>query len=343
MRQPDRESNLTSAWRALDRRSAKAGWGIIEIFSTANCCVMAGRRGSSNEECVLVGVDGPIAMPKTQLPKGQGFSLIATDITGERPGYSWFALIRHEHGALELFTKVAIDLVVLVEKIATSHGQQVGSAIVSRILAWQAFMKRGREGLLSAEEEIGLVGELTVLSNLVFDGVPPITAIECWAGPEDGLHDFEIGTGAIEVKTTTNPSHFVARISCLDQLDDGVRRPLYIAAVRLAQTPTGTTLSELVDRMMREFSEEGAAALFTSKLVASGFVPSDAPDYTRRFRCAELTYRPVSTIAPRLTRSNVPAAVLDATYSLDLEAYPPDSDTYAGISNNFGVGAYGTN
>lgn len=73
-----------------------------------------------------------------------------------------------------------------------------------------------------------------------------VLALESWVGPLNAVRDFEIGTGAIEVKTTISAVGFPAKIGSLEQLDDSARQPLFLAGVRLRQGETGQNLSELV-------------------------------------------------------------------------------------------------
>ncbi len=331
------DTELTSAWRALSGQATGDGWKVIELFSLGNCCVMAGRRGSRNEESVLVGVRGSLPAQPFQLPRGQGFSLISTELHGHPVDHSWFALVRQESGSLELFAKVAVDLVNLMASTSAQDGLRIHSAMISRIRAWQAFMKRDSDGVLSTEEEIGLFGELLVLQNLLNDGISEFDALDSWGGPDDGLHDFLLGDGAIEVKTTIAPAGFIARIANLDQLDDSLHQPLFVAAVRLAQLSEGATLPDLIDQVAGKLHDPGATALFNSRLVSAGYMDMTRAEYTRRFRCSELTYRIIGTDSPRLTRSNVPATIHEARYSLDLDALPVAASTYADISNSLGV------
>ncbi|UQB80136.1 PD-(D/E)XK motif protein [Pseudomonas shirazica] len=69
---------------------------------------------------------------------------------------------------------------------------------------------------LSAAEQIGLFGELWVLSNVLLPTIGPRVS-HLWSGPESERHDF-VGQGVhVEVKTTTRsePKHEISRF---DQL-----------------------------------------------------------------------------------------------------------------------------
>lgn len=331
------EEQLASAWRALSGEAGSAGWKVIDLFSANGCKVMAGRKGTGNEESLLVGISGATVPAESQLPRGQGFIFIHTELPGDASKRTWFALVRQQSGQLPLFSLMAADLVSLLARLGGDGGEGILSALMTRIHAWQSFMKHNRPDLLSSEEEIGLVGELFVLGNLISDGMPPADAIQSWVGPTDGLHDFTIGPGGIEVKSTTAPKGFVAKIGSLDQLDNSLYQPLYVGSVRLWQSNNGSTLPDLVDLLKEKIHDEAAIALLSSRLVAAGYIDSMRNHYVRRFVNRELAYRLVKDDSPRLTRANVPSAIYDAKYMMDLDVIPVVATTFSEISSNLGV------
>lgn len=330
------EEQLASAWRALSGAAEGSGWKAIDIFRSGNCCVMAGR-GSENEESLLVGVAGISVPNESLLPRGRGFSLIPAKPQDSAPNYIWLALVRQQGGPLPLFSLMTADLVVLLKSIEKEDGSRISSSFTARISAWQDFMKRDHSGLLSAEEEVGLIGELVILGNLITDGMTASNAIESWAGPEDGLHDFVIGTGCIEAKTTASPTGFIAKIGSLDQLDNSLHQPLYVGAVRLTQAPEGRTLPELIATLMNNIGNPATQALLSSKLVAAGYINAMHGKYVRRFLQKELSYRLVNDSSPRLTRANVPASIMEARYSLDIDAIPVTATTFSEIYGKMGI------
>lgn len=312
------EEQLTSAWRALSGEAVRSGWKVINIFRSENCCIMAGRSGE-NKESLLVSIAGISPSNESLLPRGRGFSLAFIEPQNNTPNHVWLALSRQQNAPLPLFSLMTADLFTLLKSIAQNNGTRIFSSFTARISAWQDFMKRDHSGLLSAEEEIGLIGELIILEDLITSGIAVSNAIESWAGPEDRLHDFVIGTGSIEAKTTTSPTRFIAKIGSLDQLDNSLYAPLYIGAVRLIQVPEGKTLPEFVSNIK---DRTGNLAIFSCKLIAAGYIDAMHSKYVRRFLQKELSYRLVNDDSPRLTRINVPAAVIDAKYSLDIDSIP---------------------
>ncbi|WP_050570877.1 PD-(D/E)XK motif protein [Dickeya zeae] len=329
------EEQLAAAWRALNAGSQGSGWKVIDLFKFKNCLVKAGRKAGGNEESLLFGIRGT-AIPSV-LPYGQGFAFTHTELNSEEFEIAWFSLTRQQGGQIHLFSLMATDLIELLSRLGNDDGNRILTLLTARIRAWQEFMRRDTSGILSSEEEIGLIGELVVLSNLLADGIMAFNALDAWVGPLDGLHDFTIGTGAIEVKTTTLSSGFFANIRSLDQLDDNLYKPLYVGAVRIKPSDSGKTLPEFIDGVVAVLQSDSAASFFSTKLLAAGYIETHRIQYTRRFHETELTYRLVEDESPRLTRGNVAAAIHKVQYTLDLDAMPVAAETFNQISGVLGV------
>jgi Putative PD-(D/E)XK family member, (DUF4420) len=221
---------------------------------------------------------------------------------------------------LELFGMMADDLVCLVDGCATEAEEGVLRRFLARIRAWQDFMDRHKEGVLSEEAEQGLFGELVVLERMIESGVPAGSILDAWQGPVDGLQDFMLGMGAIEVKTTLSVAGFTATISSLEQLDESLRQPLFVAAVKLALDPSGTALPAMADVIRARLHDNLAALeLLEVRLIQAGLLPAAAARYTRRFSHVSSTILAVRGNIPRLTRANVHPAIRKARYEIDLD------------------------
>ena len=331
------QEQLESSWRALSGRVRKPGWSIIEICRAESCSVHGGRRSPGGEESLLVDIRESLNVSEAQLPRGQGFSVLIAEGLPGPADHTWIAIVKQANAPLPLFGMMAADLVALLRDSGALGGQRIFAILIARIRAWQEFMKRDRSGLLSAEEEIGLVGELMVLGDLLDCGMPAEAVIEAWAGPEDGLHDLLVGVGSVEIKTTTAAAGFLADIGSLEQLDDSVRKPLYVACVRLSQEIEGMTLPEHCEALLARIEESsGAAKLLSAKLLMAGYLESVRPHYARRFTLKELGYRLVDESSPRLTRANVPGAVHRARYLMDLDVIPESAKRFSQIVDSLG-------
>ena len=321
MAQPNERNDLASAWRALaDASRDSGGWRSIPIFSSVSCRLLAARHFPGNEETILLGFQSLRAIPGEQLPEGRGFHVRVLENGPEADGRKWLALLRQPGGSLEMFTMMSLDIITTLESSSETDDDRLAGIFFARIRAWQRFMLRSQGGLLGCEAEIGLHGELIVLTLLLKAGVAPCRAVESWHGPRDGLHDFNLGIGALEVKSTISQSGFPATISSMEQMDNSIVNPLYLAGVRLQPDQSGKNLKgriELVDELLVE--DPSAKALFQVLLIHAGYSPLMEANYSKRFAHINTAIFMIDHEFPKLTRSNVPLEILKAKYQIDLD------------------------
>lgn len=316
--QSEREE-LQAAWRALAGPPESEGWRTIPIARRSPCKVFAGRHFPGNEEALLVGFAPTRLPPPNLLPQGRGFLVSREEVSGQQ-GHVWVALRRQQAGRLDLFAMMALDVLGTLEQLCDASNERLVEIFISRIAAWQEFMRRDSDGVLSAEAEVGLAGELELLNGLLDANLRAPVALQAWQGPLDGLHDFTFGTGAIEVKTTLSPAGFPARISSLDQLDDTIASPLFLAGVRLALDSQGNSLPDAVNALRSRLAEDPATLVtLNTRLLHAGYLDDVADRYTRRFTPAGTRFLLVLDGFPRLTRANTPAEIRTARYELDLD------------------------
>jgi len=319
MAPPSDAESLHQAWRALAGSGEGDGWRTIPIQVDASCRLLAGRHWPGNEEAIIFGFRGIRQLPASYLPQGHGFTV--TRLSGEALGstHFWLALCRKSAGSLDLFAMMACDVVRLLEESGDVRDEGLFQVFLSRIRAWQDFMERGRDGILGQEAEVGLFGELIVLQALLDAGMPATAALDAWQGPLDSLQDFIVGPGAIEVKTTLSTNGFPAMVSSLEQFDETLRNPLYVAGVRLT-LGSGQTLPEFANELRGDLRTDPAAlATFEIRLLQAGYIQAVADRYVRRFTHSATIVMPVEERFPRLTRRNVGAGIRLARYEVDLE------------------------
>ncbi|MNJ16986.1 hypothetical protein D3C77_112570 [compost metagenome] len=335
---PSVNSNeIQGIWRALSGAVTTPGWQTIDLLKAGSCQMKLARHSPSNEEAALVGFASTRIAPASRLPKGQGFRMERANLGEALDSYQWLAIVRQPSGPLDLFAAVVCDLAGLLSCTGDMTESQLYQNLLARVRGWQEFMRKGRDGL-STEAEQGLVGELCLLRSLIEEGVFPISAIDAWKGPQDGLHDFLFGAGSIEVKSTIAIEGFPISIASLDQLDDSQSSPLYLAGVRLEVNDTGMTLPELVGSF-RTILKLDSAALhkFELNLIDAGYLDMHRDTYIRRFTLQELKILLVNSDFPRLIHANVPAAVRWATYQLDISIMTTEPLPLSGVLQKLGV------
>ncbi len=309
--------DIELAWSSLRSSADTSGWRSISVTTIGSCSLRAGVSFPERNEALLASFSSSAVPAAEKLPDGQGFSVSRVEPDGDN--LTWLALSRSAHGSLELFTAMVADVANAMDAESSAEETRLLRIFLGRIRAWQEFMRKGAQ-TLSPESEIGLVGELTLLRVIIDAGVPPPSALESWMGPLDGVWDFELGTGSMEVKATLTSTGFPVKIGSLEQLDDSVRQPLFLAGTRLRQTETGQSLPELVAEM-RDIAAGDAEAvrLLSERLIAAGYFDAHADRYIRRFTVADTRVVEVTDGFPRLTLGSVPLGVTKAIYEIDLD------------------------
>jgi hypothetical protein len=315
-----RREELLAAWRALAGNQEEQGWRTIPVAHGGPCRFLAGRRFPGNEEALLVGFNSIRVPPGDYLPEGRGFLVSRASLAGDGADRVWIALCRQSAGSLDLFAMMTDDVVTTLKGLGGADDDRLFNMFLARIRAWQDFMRRGGDCVLSPEAEVGLFGELEFLHDLISAGLPAASAVEAWQGPLDGTQDFILGPGAIEIKTTVSQSSFPATIGSLDQLDDSLTRPIFLAGIRLALTTSGRTLPDQVIGLRSLMADEPAAlGLFGTRLLQAGFLEGTADRYTRRFSRMATRMLHVTDGFPRLIRANVAIEIRTARYDIDLD------------------------
>lgn len=330
-------SEFLMAWSSLTTEEAEPGWQAIALPSAGPLQLRAGRRSPENREAVLVCFPAARLAAADKLPEGQGFAVERADLEGDVR--LWLALTRKPAGSAELFASMACDVIgALDEAVAASSDEaKLLRILIGRVGAWQEFMRKGTQAL-SPEAEIGLIGELTLLRAIIDAGVPAARAIESWIGPLDGVQDFELGTGALEVKATLSAAGFPAKIGSLEQLDDATRQPLFVAAARLRQTEGGLNLPAIVEATRAAIKGDAEAErLLGERLLAAGYIDSHSDRYPRKFEQAGTRVFEVAGNFPRMTSGTVPTGIMKAMYEIDLDHAPGENVGAAGALKKLGA------
>lgn len=308
---------ILAAWRALSGEGVSQGWRSIAISDQQAPRLMAARHFPGNAEALLVGFDNVRVPSPASLPSGIGFRVEHVD-TG-RAG-NWVALVRQPSGGLDLFSRMVVDVVETLTSPGALTENRIFQLFIARIRAWQQFMSHSG-GALSPEAEVGLAGELECAASLIGTGMSAYAVMAGWKGPLDGLQDFELGSGAVEVKSTLAQMGFPATILSLEQLDDAVRQPLFLCCCRFSLDSEGQTLPQRVESMRALIADDSAAlALLETGLIHVGYVEADADFYTRALVSGPQRFVLVDATFPRLTPGTVPAGVRRARYEIDLDA-----------------------
>lgn len=177
-----------------------------------------------------------------------------------------------------------------------------------------------RRGALSGEAIIGLIGELTVLRQLLLARASePETMLRCldyWHGWREGDRDFRIGNHAIEVKTT-QASASIHKFSGLHQLEpaqlpSGDIESLHLMSIGLAASNSmGENLPALVRSILHLLSGPSGRPELTDEFLRRvslyGTLSGSGYSHATMQEWSAYGTRYTHTFLPRLYRVEDPA------------------------------------
>jgi hypothetical protein len=142
-------------------------------------------------------------------------------------------------GYLTIRTKLAVDSDGLrgfhsIVEAAIYHNIRFGCSFEESLVA---SLKEYRS-LVAAEELnqnviVGLLGELLAFEE-IRKALGYEFALHSWHSKHDAIHDFDMGTWDLEVKTTTRADR-VHKISSIHQLENSPERPLYLMSIQICE------------------------------------------------------------------------------------------------------------
>jgi hypothetical protein len=163
---------------------------------------------------------------------------------------------------------------------------------------WKNMLSLDSERVLSMNALVGLFGELVLLEYLVNE--KNLAILDNWVGPLGNRHDYEFDKHSIEVKSTTLKNKEEIKVHGVNQLEAYPGKDVTILRIKLELDPHGTSLTTLVERIMK--SPKVSEAKFREKLLKVGYKEADADAYRSiGFQTVEFHLVPVNEKFPRIT------------------------------------------
>jgi hypothetical protein len=163
-------------WRDLKAPSSETAIAARRVDEALKWDFFWGR--DSERHCLLVlRHDGGVPRG-TRLPRLRGIEVLTHVVSGERPALIIRLL---DSSLLDVFSRLCLDIVS-----ASSHAASEQEAVqlaIARTWRWHHMLRGGGSGLLTAEEQKGLLGEMAVLERYFLDTLPAAKAIAAWRGP----------------------------------------------------------------------------------------------------------------------------------------------------------------
>lgn len=268
--------------------------------------------------CALVLRADILGIPRSRLPHLKGIDLRLQPSEGE--GKASLVLRLLDSAQREMFQRLCTDI-VSVSDSADNENEAV-ARVVGRTWRWHHLLRGGHD-ILTPEEQIGLIGELSLLEDVFIPKCGPLRAVDSWRGPLGEAQDFVYGALRVEAKARGPSRAGDVRISSEHQLQTPEGGSLYLsvgvfeAADGQGEKGESVTGVAIRVRSMIAFLDPAALPKFDALLVAAGLdLQQDYSAWTWRQR--ERTVFMVREGFPRITPGDLPTGVTGVRYGLSL-------------------------
>jgi len=174
---------------------------------------------------------------------------------------------------------------------------------------------------LTKENQIGLYGEVYVLSKILTKKLTNEIALSSWTGPSK-KHDFTTQNKLIETKTTVTNSKKV-NTSSTNQLAPVFDKRLDLVFLQMLKLNSGFSLNGIIDEYKDKLKNESEVLLndFLLKLTQCNYLDMHKDEYIQKYKVDKSNFYEVRENFPYIKDIKTPEAISDLsiTYKLDLE------------------------
>lgn len=270
--------------------------------------------------CLLVLRGAQSAMPTSRLPHLKGVEILVQCAASD--GKAGLVVRLLDQTLRDIFLELCLDVIASTAE-AVSESDAIGRA-VARTWRWHHLL-RGGQGLLSPNEQLGLIGELLIFEQSVLPILGAPGAVEAWRGPLGAPQDFVRGGLSVEAKARGRSDAPDVRINSEQQLDCSPLAQLFLIVTEfdhsIPEEQPGASVSDVARRVRAKViaSDERAVERFDALLEAAGLTWEDDYSAWTWLETAQSVFH-VQGEFPRVIPANLPAGVANVRYDLSLPA-----------------------
>lgn len=249
---------------------------------------------------------------------GAAESPAGMDVVIDDVGNSVFrlTLLLHDAEDFAIFRVLCGDLLDVTRPLGANEAGRAMRMLLGRLGHWQQVLARRRSGRLSREEEMGFLGELLFLRDVLAPRIGLMAGINAWRGPFGEEQDFAIAASIFEVKTQGASSDARFMVSSEDQLDTSAC-PVFLCrqCLSTASAGAGDSLDDLVGRLLADAAHLPAAeARLRGGVDAAGWV--EGVGYDTRWSLEERSWYRIADGFPRIVRGDLRPGVSRVRYQV---------------------------
>lgn len=222
---------------------------------------------------------------------------------------------------LRLKEKFLSVMIYIADRSIHYKHKELFHYILKELTEWSGFLRPTNIGITEAQQ-IGLWGELYVLSQFYGKKLSPKVACGCFLGPLRAPQDFGSLGFTLEIKTTQLSTPKALGISSLEQLNANVESQ-GIALLEIDKLQDGVSLKELNHSIESMFASSLSALMEYKKKVSELLGIATEDQISEKFKLRQIRCWDVGESFPKLTKDSVPQGVVSAQYKIDIVEIEP--------------------
>ena len=216
-----------------------------------------------------------------------------------------------------LFDNFCVFCNDIIESCRNCSSDQDGfRCICDCYFRWRKLFQK-KSKLLDENEIMGLIGELLFLKDYLFENIDYQTAISSWTGWDKTHKDFSYSSIWYEIKSV-NASKNSVKISSVEQLSSSIVGFLVVFKLeKMSPTFDGIKVNKLATEILNILPTDEMKEEYLGKLSNFNFsFDSDYDDFV--YDISRVLHYRVENNFPRLTRDEIPNAIIKAQYEISL-------------------------
>ncbi len=262
---------------------------------------------------IIINLDQGYNSGSTKFPKGKGWSFVISK--------NKILMNVNEEKYKEFFIKL-INLILKKIFLEKLNGEKSIKCFLNNLFSAKDFFEEDNvPRKLTIEKQIGLFGELYVLSKIVTKRLNNDYAIKSWTGPSK-KHDFTFENELIEIKTTKTDTKKI-NTSSTNQLAPVYEKKLNLIFLQIKSSNSGLSLNNIIDEYLTILGEESELLKndFILKLTQSNYLEMHKNEYKQKYKIDKINYFNIRADFPHIKKVEHSDEIseLSITYKIDLE------------------------
>jgi len=262
---------------------------------------------------VIINLDQDNIFNINKLPKARGWSFLHNN--------NKIIMSINEEKYKDFFFKL-ITLILTKIHLQNLIGEKSVKCFLDNLISAKDFFEDDNSPRkFTKESQIGLFGEVHVLSKILTRKITNKDSINYWTGPSK-KHDFTTKNILIEIKTTTTNSKKI-NTSSNNQIAPVFDKKLNIIFLQIKKNRNGLSLVNIIDNYLDILRLESEILYndFLLKLAQCNYLDIHKDEYTEKYSIDKTNYFEIRDDFPYIRKVEIPDELSDLsiTYKIDLE------------------------